>query len=380
MTIGHRSPLPSPPRHGASAPALLVVALGAIAAGATGGCAVSSTYRVPGLEVQRLANLPPEERSNDIRVVPETAPLYPSTQRLAPPPPPVVAPPPAPPGYGPDVVVVDEQPPVVVVEPGVYVDVAIPIGGGHPRVGPPPYGASGRPPPRVAPPPARAGFVGTPVSSGGGLRGSPPAATAPRTSGWRGSPVGSAPRTSVPPRASVPRSSGGGHVGGGGGHHGGGGGGSDAAVAVGAAVAIVGLIALAAVAADANAKAERARTFDGWVNVNPSHPLLLHYSNNYERTVPLDALQPRDAIGVQYAVLSSDDGDVELKAPQPVAVRPAAAAAPPVARAMPPASTLPATPAPPPAAVPSAPAPAYTPAPPPPVPPAPPAAPAQPTS
>jgi hypothetical protein len=363
-----KSGLLSPPRRGASAPALLVAALGVLIAGAGGGCVVSSTYRVPGLEVQRLANLPPQERSNNIRVVPETAPLYPSRQLAAAPPPPiapapVVAPAPGPPVYDPEVVVVEEEPPVVVAEPGVYVDVAVPIGGGHPHVAPSPHVVSGRPAPRVAPPPARTGWVGAPVSAGGGLRGSPPVGAAPRVSGWRGSPVGSVPRTSVPTHVGVPRSSGGGHVGGGGGHHGGGGGsGANAAVAVGAAVAIVGLVALAAVAADSNAKADRARNFDGWVDVNPSHPLRLHYSNNYERTVPLSALQPSDAIGVQYAVLSSDDGDVELEPPAPVVARPIA-------------------PAPAPAApVPSAPAPAYTPTPPPPVPPAPPAAPAPPTS
>jgi hypothetical protein len=171
--------------------------------------------------------------------------------------------------------------------------------------------------------------------------------------------VGSVPRTSAPTHVGVPRSGGGVRVGGGGGHHGGGGGGgANAAVAVGAAVAIVGIIALAAVAADSNAKADRARRFDGWIDVNPSHPLRLHYSNNYERTVPLSALQPRDAIGVQYAVLSSDDGDVQLEPSAPVAARRVAPAAP----------------------VPPAPAPVYTPTPPPPVPPAPPAAPAPPTS
>ncbi len=354
-----KSRLPSPPRRGASAPALLVAALGALVAGASGGCVVSSTYRVPGLEVQRLANLPSQERSNSIRVVPETAPLYPSRQLAAAPPPPVVAPAPGPPVYSPEVVVVEEEPPVVVAEPGVYVDVVVPIGGGHSYVAPPPHVVSGRPAPRLAPPPARTGWVGTPVSGGGGLRGSPPAGAAPRVSGWRGSPVGSVPRTSAPTRVGVPRSGGGVHGGGGGGHHGGGGGGgANAAVAVGAAVAIVGIIALAAVAADSNAKADRARRFDGWVDVNPSHPLRLHYSNNYERTVPLSALQPSDAIGVQYAVLSSDDGDVQLEPPAPVAARPIAPAAP----------------------VPPAPAPAYTPTPPPPVPPVPPAAPASPTS
>ena len=353
-----KSGLSSPPRRGAGVQALLVVALGALVAGASGGCVVSSTYRVPGLEVQRLANLPPQERSNSIRVVPETAPLYPSRQLVVAPPPPPVAPAPGPPVYGSEVVVVEEQPPVVVVEPGVYVDVAVPIGGGHPYGAPPPHVVSGRPAPRVASTPARTGWVGTPVSGGGGLRGSPPIGAAPRVSGWRGSPVGSVPRTSVPSHVGVPRSSGGVHGGGGGGHHGGGGGGgANAAVAVGAAVAIIGIVALAAVAADSNARADRARTFDGWVDVNPSHPLRLHYSN-YERTVPLSALQPSDAIGVEYAVLSSDDGDVQLEPPSPVAARPIAPAAP----------------------VPPAPAPAYTPAPPPSVPPAPPAAPASPTS
>jgi hypothetical protein len=291
-------------------PALSQLALAALVVAGSGACA-TATYRVPGLEVQRLASLPPPARGSGIRVVPETAPLYPSTQVPAPPPPPVVAPPPGPPAYDPGVVVAaDPQPPAVVVEPGVYVDVEVPIGGGHPRVAPQPRVIEGRPPAAVAPPPARAGFVGRPVSSGGGFRGSPPAAAAPTGSGWRGSPVASA------PRASVPKSSGGG------GHHGGGGGGSNAAAAAGAAVAIVGLIAIAAVAADDAAKADHARKFDGWVNVDPSHPLVLHYRNRYERRVRLSDLQPNDTIGVEYGVLEADD-DVEEVKPPPAARAPA---------------------------------------------------------
>jgi hypothetical protein len=371
----------SPLRGGARASALSLLALAAIVAGAGGGCASTATYRVPGLEVQRLARLPPEARGTDVRVVPETAPLYPSTQRLEPPPPPVVAPPPGPPMYGPapEVVVVEEQPPVVV-EPGVFVDVTVPIGGGHPHVARPPRVIEGRPPPRVAPPPARAGFTGTPVSGGGGLRGSPPVTSAPRTTGWRASPIASAPRSSAPGHTSVPsRSFGGSHSSGGGHHSSGGGGGSNAAAAVGAAVVIVGLVALAAVAADSAAKADQARKLDGWVNVDPGHPLRLHYSNNLERVVPLSDLQPSDTIGLQYGVLSADEGEVQVK---PHAAAPVAARTPPAPTPVAPAAATMPTPAPPaaPAAAPSSPAPTYTPAPPPPVPPAPPVAPTQPTS
>jgi hypothetical protein len=366
--------------------ALSAMALAAIVvAGATAGCASTSTYRVPGLEVQRLAKLPPEARGDSVRVVPETAPLYPSTERPAPPPPPIVAQPPAPPAYGPapvEVVVVEEQPPVVVVEPGVYVDVTVPVGGGHPHVAPPRPVVEGRPPPRVAPAPPHSVFAGTPGSGGGGLRGSPPVTSAPRAAGWRGSPVASAPRMSAPSHTSVPsRSFGGSHGTGGVHHRSGGGGGSNAAAAVGAAVVIVGLVALAAVAADSAAKAEQARKFDGWVSVNPGHPLRLHYSNNLERVVPISALQPSDTIGLQYGVLSGDDGEVQLQpSARLAATRPAAPAAP---AAAPPAPTY--TPAPPPLVSPAPPAaappaPTYTPAPPAPVPPVPPAAPAQPTS
>jgi hypothetical protein len=118
-------------------------------------------------------------------------------------------------------------------------------------------------------------------------------------------------------------------------------------------------VALAAVAADSAAKAEQARKFDGWVNVYPGHPLRLHYSNDTERIVPLSDLQPRDTIGLQYGVLSGDDGEVQLEPPAPVTAAP---------------------PLPTPTAAPPAPAPTFTPAPPPTVPPAPPASPAQPTS
>ena len=94
-----------PPRPGARAAALSMLALAALAVGASAGCASTGSYRVPGQEVQRLANLPPQERGSGIRVVPEAAPLYPSTQRVAPPPPPPVGvPPPGAPVYGPEVV------------------------------------------------------------------------------------------------------------------------------------------------------------------------------------------------------------------------------------------------------------------------------------
>ena len=350
----------------ASASPLLVLAV--IVAGASAGCATAS-YRVPGLEVQRLAKLSPEERGTDVRVVPQNAPLYPSTQRPEPivVSPPVVAPPPGPPVYGPspEVVVVEEQP-AVVTGPDVYLDVTVPVGGGHPHShgAPSPHVIEGRPPLRAAPRPASSGFKGMPVSGGGGLRGSPPVTSAPHLSGWRGSPVGSAPRMSTPSHTSIPtRSFGGSHSSGGGHSHSSGGGDAGAVIAVVAVlIVVVALVALVAVAADHAAKADRARKFDGWVNVNPGHPLRLHYSNNTERIVPLSQLQPSDTIGLQYGVLSGNDGDVQMRPPSPVPARTVAPAAP----------ALNYTPA--------APAPNYTPAAPPPYAPVPPAAAAQPTS
>ncbi len=294
--------------------------LALVATGA--GCATAS-YRVPGVEVQRLASVPPAERGDGVRIVPESAPLYPSTERPEPPPPPPgaspVAPVAFPPEYGPPEIVVEEAPPppVVVTGPDLYVEVDGPVFGPRARVAPPPRVAAGHAPARVVASPARPTWPAVsgrpPSSGGGGWRGSPPVATtrsiAPRPASF----APSSPRPSG--RAPTFRSSGGSHH-----HHGGGGGGNDAAAVVGAAVVVVGLVAILAVASANAAAASHARAFDGWVDVEPTHALRLHYRDNRERIVALSDLRPADTIGVEYGELSETYGPIQ---PRPVPLAPA---------------------------------------------------------
>src|SRR5882672_11858464 len=111
----------------------LAVVAGAIAV--TSGCAPVA-YRVPGIEVQRLARLDAMDRGAEIRVVPRIAPLMPALPPpkpvAPPPPPPPVPPPPPPPELSPPPPETYEQgPPAVVVEsapvegPDVAVDVVV---------------------------------------------------------------------------------------------------------------------------------------------------------------------------------------------------------------------------------------------------------------
>jgi hypothetical protein len=302
-----------------------------IAIAVTGaGCAAVS-YRVPGTEVQRLAQVPPMERGAEVRVVPRDAPLHPSTAGTRPPPPPppvayAAAPPPAPAAALPPGAYASEPPPF---DPGpdgaleLEVDVDAPppvvVQGPVVRVHPAPVYVV-RPAP-VRPPPV----APTVVVTGGGWRGAPAApvlrGTPPRVGGgWRGSPVVTA--TRAPPSHPV-------FTGHRGGFHSsgrsGGGGGSAAAVAVGV-VAVVGLVAALAVAADHADRVEKARTYDGWIRVAPTHPIHLHYGGDRQRVLPLCELQESDTLGLQWAVIRAAEGPVEHLVPAPaappVAVRP----------------------------------------------------------
>ena len=314
----------------------LVLVAGAIAV--TTGCAPVA-YRVPGIEVQRLARLDPLSRGAVVRVVPRTAPLMPAVSRppapppsvmpappQAAPPPPEAPPPPGPYDQVPPPVAIDDQPLVEPAQPfeavndsAVNVEVDVPVDVGV-RVGPvrptrlaPVYPARPAPAPRVV--------TGVAVSGGGGgWRGSPPA-PAPRPTptagggGWRGTPV-SAPVRSRPGGATF----GGGHRVSVGHHHGGGGSGATAAVV--GVVAVVGLVAAVAVAADHAQRVEVAHSYDGWVAVAPDHPVHLHYGGNRVRVVALADLQLDDTIGLQYAVLRASEGEIRHLRRTPAAAGP----------------------------------------------------------
>ena len=232
-----------------------------------GGCA-SVEYRVPTWEVQRLAELPPAVRGGEVRVIPADD----------------VVPAPAPPA------VAEAEP------PSVDVDVDVPI-----VVAPRPVVVAPRPV-VIAPHPA---VRVRPVGAVPGV--------------WR-------PASPARPGISRPAPVGGHGVGTfharsgrGGGHSGGGGAGAAAG-----AVAAVALVAIIVEAAAVAAAADAARVYDGWVAVDPGHPVRLYYKGNLSRVVPLAQLAGSDLVGLQYAVLDEDDGHVEpvRRAPPPVTAPP----------------------------------------------------------
>jgi hypothetical protein len=256
---------------------LVAGVVGVLAVGAlTGGCATVE-YRVPSSEVQRLAQLPPEARGSEIRVVPANTPEGPplTAAAVAPQPPPVqavplISEPPA------ELPIEAEPPPEPPPAPPEVAGVAVDV-----DVGPPPVRLAA---PRVVVTPARA-----PIAR-------PPAFRAP---------VARAPAVRAPPVVRTGGGSGGGH----GSAHGGNIGGGAALVAL-VVLPIIVIAIVANAVAVANAHAAEARAFDGWVTVTPDHLLRLRYGGNLERLVPLTTLCGSDLVGVRYAVLRETDGPI----------------------------------------------------------------------
>ncbi|HVZ87974.1 MAG TPA: hypothetical protein VHG72_13470 [Polyangia bacterium] len=287
-----------------------------------GGCA-SVEYRVPSWEVQRLTELPPEVRGDEVRVIPAGAVVPP------PPPAPVADVDPPPPS---DVDVDVEFPPsevVVAVSPRVVVVPPHPIVRARP-VGAPPTGG-GRS--------AAAGWRAAPSASHGFARAAP---------------VGGHHASATHVRS-----------GGGGGHL------SSGAGAAAGAVALVGLVAIMADAAITAAQADAARAYNGWVAVDPGHLIRLFYKGNLGRIVPLASLGPWDLTGLEDAMLLEDDGHVEPIRRVPVAAPPPPPRTPPPIAARPTAPNVAqeqtqATPAAPQGSQPTAPEPPVSPTPPPP--------------
>ena len=285
--------------------ALVGLAASAVLALTAVGCA-SSSYRIPGAEMQRLAYLNSNARGTLVRVVPPDA----STTYLA-------AVPEAPP------VVPLEQPPLTaptdpderqaVATDQVYVDERPTFSGdlGIDAAGPPRNGPSAprraapsgvlrgtaSPGPRVAP--AFSPPVFTPVVRAPPMR----AAVAALPRGNMGALTG----RSAPSRAPIPAPSvrvGGGH--GGGGHSSGGAfSGGDGVVALIAVVAIVGIAVLIAEAAS-----EDPPPFDGWARISPDQPLHPRYRDS-ERVVKLRELRPTDLVGLRDTVVSDKEGRLQ---------------------------------------------------------------------
>jgi hypothetical protein len=102
-------------------------------------------------------------------------------------------------------------------------------------------------------------------------------------------------------------------------------------------IAVVGLVALLAIAAENAHEVDEAQSFDGWVAVTPTHPLRLYYEGDRERTIALCDLRVEDTVGVRYAVLDGSDGEIQPVRRAVPAPRPALAAPPPRAPPRPPA-------------------------------------------
>lgn len=278
-------------------PRLLLLLAALLAALLAPGCGYN-TYNIPSAELQRLAQLPPSQRGNHIRVytpglvpaatpdlVPAAIPNSPMPSALPPPPSPTL---PALPQS--DTGMSGE----LAKEPAPVVDVATPgVEPANPTLvvavdgAPPPFAPLPAPAPRTHPP----------------ARLPPPAVALPRQAP-NIRPPSSASRTHAPSThvtgghrgtSSGPRAFGG---------RGGGGGGS---VAVGAAVGAVALIGLVAILADANTKAP----FDGWVRTSSDHPLIISYWSGWEREVCLCDLKPTDLVGMQSAVMYDTAGAIE---------------------------------------------------------------------
>jgi len=342
------------------------------------GCG-TSIYTIPPAELQRLTQLPPSQRGDHVRAftpdvvpknvappsqpvaLPNPPPVAPVQQPvLTPPPPEMVATAELPPDpFGPDEIDLPEPP-----MPGIVVAVdAGPRAPAHPST------AQARPsPPARTPPPAAARTSVPPPAPGRIATPSAPArASVPTSAPSRIATPSVAGRASVPPaapghfappaatphlpvspvRTSVPvsRPTGGRLPGSSHSFHSGGG--SPDAV-VGAVVAVVLLVGLIAVIAEAS---QPGPSFDGWVRTSPEHPVRLAYGSGREREVRLCDLQPADLVGVRAATLYDADGIIErletaadqppavsqpFPAPAPAPARPPAPATPPTRPAAPP--------------------------------------------
>jgi hypothetical protein len=242
----------------------------------TSGC-ISNEYRIKKDELQRLAELPPDQRGASVRIGQKLGSRRGDAVE-------------APTAFQ-STTVVQPDAYVDVPDPGTGVNLDINVGGGG-RVsssnGPPPSGGFRTTAPgglRATPPspaPATGGFHGTPTVSSGGLRATPPA------------PSGG---------AHPPSGGGGGGLNflGGGGGGGGGGNGGDALVLL-AVVVIVG----AAVATIALAASE-GMLYEGHAEMSPDQ--VLHLEGPYGgHDVRLSELTPAEAAAADQALVMDDEG------------------------------------------------------------------------
>ena len=279
----------------------------------------STTYRIPGAEMQRLAQLNVAERGTLVRVMPpDQSTEYLAAVPAAPPRPvqPADEPPATP-------AIAESQP---VYEQGVIIDQGPTFGGNGSGdvvidVGPAP-----RPGPRVPDrrmPPSAPTVRSTALPRvGGGSNFSPPVVTpviraAPINGGGpsitRAGMGGAMARGSSPGVARLPAPGSfhvsGGHSGGSGGGHSGGGhsggsfSGGDAVAVVLAVVIVIGLIAVIAEAAS-----EEPPPFDGWAEIPPDHPVHLRYAHDVERTIKLRDLRPQDLVGLKDTIVKDSEG------------------------------------------------------------------------
>lgn len=216
---------------------------------ACGGC-LSNEYVIPQSELARLAQLPPEQRGQHVRVVQEL-------------------------GDRRGEAIDTSQPPT-------------PAYGQAPGYGPPPEGyVEAAPEPQVGVGIVIVPGVPGPVGPSGGYASGP---------GPRGSVGGFMGRT-TPVAAPPARKPGGSGVGGG--NLGGGGGGKNDAVALLIVVAVLATVGLVAT--------EGAR-YDGFVAMYPWQPVYLQDQTGQEREVPLAQITPADVATSSKAVVKDDEG------------------------------------------------------------------------
>jgi hypothetical protein len=322
-----------------------LVLLPAVLAAGSIGCG-SNVYRIPDAELQRLARLPPDRRGQRVRVqswdpasqppAAATAPVTAAAPVTAPPP--MATPPtPIPTGELPPGQLATEPPPfepqaAVVVdwpEPGPVIEIA-----GR-RDAPAWESRGGGPAPTRVPPSVRG--IAAPRATRGALPTSVPSVPirgAPVTRGLAASPgrssLPSPPVRGVAGRATLATRSGSGSLPSlpsrSGARSGGHGSSSNAEAIVGAIFVVVLIAAL--VAAAASASEEASQPFDGWVAIEPEHPVHLRYKSRVERVVPLANLKLADTVGVDVAFVHDSEGTITRLDTADSTVPPATVAAP----------------------------------------------------
>ncbi|HEY4186023.1 MAG TPA: hypothetical protein VGP07_13195 [Polyangia bacterium] len=268
------------------------------AAGACASCA-TSTYRIPGGEMQRLAELNVAQRGAAVRIMPhdESSIAYAAVPEPVAPPAPPIAAATSEAERSRDATEQDTtddgELPDRWTDDGTRVDMQLQMDGGSggnvpasPRAG---HAASGTVHPPVHP---------RTIAMGGTSPARAPTAV------FRGSPGG-------PGMARIPapvHAHGGSFHGHGGGGHGGGGGGSFSGGGNGVALLVAVFLVVGLVAIITETATAEPPPYDGWASISPDHPVHLIYGPGAERVIRMRELRPDHLVGLRDTVIKDSEG------------------------------------------------------------------------